>query len=275
MMAGDWIKMRGNLWDDPRVGRICDLTGCTEAAAIGGLYWLWTTADQHTEDGLMTGLSLRQIDRKTGIEGFGAALVAIDWLSDDQQGVSLKRFDEHNGESAKRRCTTAQRVAKHRANAEVTQVTLQAAYKSVELPLAREREREDIKQREPTVLVDCSAVDQGSATYKVPDCPYDAIVRAYTEALPALPQVSVLNGARRSHMKARWREVCATDKLASDTGLDFFRWYFARVAQSPFLSGRGRPNRDGRVWKAVFDWLLLPTNFAKVVEGRYHGKVAA
>ena len=34
-MAGDWIKMRTNLWDDPRVSRICDITGLAEAQVIG------------------------------------------------------------------------------------------------------------------------------------------------------------------------------------------------------------------------------------------------
>ena len=76
-MAGDWIKMRGNLWDDPRVAKLCDLTGQAEAAVVGALYWLWATADQHTEDGSMPGLTLRQIDRKTGVQGFAAGLVQI------------------------------------------------------------------------------------------------------------------------------------------------------------------------------------------------------
>lgn len=113
-MAGDWIKMRGNLWDDPRVARLCDLTEQTEAAIVGGLYWLWATADQHTEDGLMPGLTLRQIDRKTGIQGFGAALVEIGWLSESESGVTLANFEEHNGSSAKRRCMDAQRKANGR-----------------------------------------------------------------------------------------------------------------------------------------------------------------
>lgn len=37
-MAGDWIKMRGNLWDDPRVAKLCDLTDQGEAAIVGALY---------------------------------------------------------------------------------------------------------------------------------------------------------------------------------------------------------------------------------------------
>lgn len=110
-MAGDWIKMRGNLWDDPRVGSIVDATEATEAAVVGALYWLWATADQHTEDGFMPGLTLRQIDRKTGVQGFAAALCAIGWLSDSPDGVTINNFSDHNGTSAKRRCTDAQRKA--------------------------------------------------------------------------------------------------------------------------------------------------------------------
>ena len=100
-MAGDWIKMRGNLWDDPRVAALVDATDTSEAAVVGGLYWLWATADQHTEDGTMPGLTARQIDRKTGIPGFGQALVSIGWLADHPHGVRIVNFEEHNGASAK------------------------------------------------------------------------------------------------------------------------------------------------------------------------------
>ncbi|MFV0673645.1 hypothetical protein [Variovorax sp. tm] len=113
-MAGDWIKMRGNLWDDPRVSSLVDATNSSEAAVIGGLYWLWATADQHTENGVMPGLTLRQIDRKTGIAGLGAALVEIGWLSEKEGGVVLENFTEHNGASAKRRASDAQRKANSR-----------------------------------------------------------------------------------------------------------------------------------------------------------------
>ena len=106
--------MRGNLWDDPRVARLVDITDTSEAAVIGALYWLWATADQHTEDGILPGLSLRQIDRKTGVPGFGAALVEIGWLADGPDGVEITRFEEHNGTSAKRRCMEAQRKANAR-----------------------------------------------------------------------------------------------------------------------------------------------------------------
>lgn len=143
-MAGDWIKMRGNLWDDPRVTGICDLTDQSEATIVGALYWLWATADQHSEDGVMPGLSLRQIDRKTGVPGLGKALVSIGWLVELEDGVQIARFNEHNGDSAKKRAQTAKRVASHRTgNADVTHQALQDGEEGVTGALARGRGREE------------------------------------------------------------------------------------------------------------------------------------
>ena len=154
-MAGDWIKMRGNLWDDPRVAKLCDLTDQGEAAVIGALYWLWAAADQHTEDGVLLGLTVRQIDRKTGVHGFGSALCEIGWLADHPEGVRIVNFEDHNGASAKKRAVTAKRVANHRAgnadetqqydrgNAQVTQPALQNEHTSVSSALAREREEKE------------------------------------------------------------------------------------------------------------------------------------
>lgn len=149
-MAGDWIKMRGNLWDDPRVGAIVDATESTEAAVIGALYWLWATADQHTEDGCMPGLTLRQIDRKTGVPGFAAAIVAIGWISESPTGIVIAKFEEHNGTSAKKRAVTAKRVANHRSgNADVTQPALQKGDASDTPALAREEKRREERKNTP------------------------------------------------------------------------------------------------------------------------------
>lgn len=113
-MAGEWIKMRTNLWDDPRVSRLCDLVEQPEAMVVGALYWLWSMADEHSEDGLLPGLTLRAIDRKTGVLGIGQSLVQIGWLLESEAGIEVVKFDEHNGVSAKRRCMEAQRKAKSR-----------------------------------------------------------------------------------------------------------------------------------------------------------------
>ncbi|MFZ4539843.1 HNH endonuclease, partial [Propionivibrio sp.] len=57
------------------------------------LYWLWSSADQHSEDGVMLGLTLRAIDRKVGVQGFGLALLAVGWIADHPEGVRIVKED--------------------------------------------------------------------------------------------------------------------------------------------------------------------------------------
>lgn len=144
-MAGEWIKMRTNLWDDPRVSHLCDLVDQPEAMVVGALYWLWAMADEHSEDGLLPGLTLRAIDRKTGVAGIGAALVQIGWLAEVDGGVEVVKFAEHNGTSAKRRCQDAQRKATVR-NASASE----ADKKKTGAGAREEKRREDLKPSHPT-----------------------------------------------------------------------------------------------------------------------------
>lgn len=147
-MAGDWIKMRSNLWDDPRIAMFCDVTDQPEAMVVGALYWLWATADQHSEDGMLPGLTLRSIDRKTGIKGFGAALVAAGWLADSPEGVQITRFDEHNGASAKKRCQTAKRVANFKTGNATESDPCQEGNAHCVTKALPERDLEEEKRRE-------------------------------------------------------------------------------------------------------------------------------
>ena len=188
-MAGDWIKMRGNLWDDPRVTKIVDMTDSSEAAVVGSLYWLWATADQHTEDGFMQGLTLKSINRKTGVPGFAEALCAINWLEDREDGVFIVDFEKHNGSSAKKRCQTAKRVANHAAangkpakcadsdNAPITQDEHKTNADSVSSALAREEKRRE--EEIPSVAIATAseagkkAADADSADKTLPKPAHD------------------------------------------------------------------------------------------------------
>lgn len=230
-MAGDWIKMRSNLWDDPRVAKVCDITDQSEAAVIGAMYWLWAMADQHTEDGILPGLTLRQIDRKTGLPGFGQAMCDIGWLADHPDGVRIVRFEEHNGASAKKRAATAKRVALHRSgeagnadseeeqhdgNADVTQPALQDERTSVTGALAREEKRREEKEETTTSLR--SVVVGGAA--QAPSPPDDHPPQASPpKAKPRAPDflgdanVAALNGHCIAKLAEGW-------ELPEQWGLD-------------------------------------------------------
>ena len=105
-------------------------------------------------------------------------------------------------------------------------------------------------------------------SYRVPNCPFDEILALYHEKLPMLPKVRVMSNIRMLHTRARWKQVCAEEKFSREQGLDWFAWYFGKVAVSKFLTGK-TAGHDGRVWCADFEWLMNGSSFAKVIEGRY------
>ncbi len=261
-MAGDWIKMRSNLWDDPRIGRICDLTGAAEATVIGALYWLWSTADSHTEDGLMPGLSLRQIDRKTGVPGFGEALCNIGWLAAADEGVCLVNFEEHNGTSAKRRSMEAQRKATARnvSASDADNVRTepgQDAPKSgqgAELEKRREEKnssslRSEEKRRAPrvgpdevpaTVLVDAGFSEQQAA---------DFIAHKRSRKAPLTSRAWADH--QREAGKAGWSVLAAAEKVMAKNWKGFEAAYVERErppsAAPPPVAHESFRERDARI----------------------------
>ena len=113
-MAGDWIKMRTDLRDDPAVISIAAELGIDEDTVVGKLHRLWSWADRQTVDGNALGVTETWIDRYLGVTGFALSLVNVGWLSLLEDGLEIPNFDRHNGQSAKRRALTARRVARHK-----------------------------------------------------------------------------------------------------------------------------------------------------------------
>ncbi len=116
-MAGDWLKMEASTpekeevlaitarmgWDDP------DLT-------VGKLFRLWRWFDQQTVNGNAARVTSALLDRVVGVSGFCEALREVRWLEINSAGVTLPKFDRHNGKTAKARALTAKRVANHKQN---------------------------------------------------------------------------------------------------------------------------------------------------------------
>jgi hypothetical protein len=121
----------------------------------------------------------------------------------------------------------------------------------------------------PSALVNCVAVDPPATVgYSVSTCPYDDIVSIFHEVLPTLPRVKIMTSTRQKKIRSRWVDICGSDKLDQQAGLEWFRWYFSRVSQSDFLLGR-IATKDGRAWKADLEWLMHPANLVKVLEHGY------
>lgn len=126
-MAGDWIKLEHATITKPEVIAMADLLEKTPEEVFGMLFHVWCWFDKQSRDGnagSVTGNALmRFIDHLVRRPGFAACMKKVGWLTDS----GMPNFERHNGESAKKRALTNDRVKRSRnakCNADVTQKAL-------------------------------------------------------------------------------------------------------------------------------------------------------
>jgi len=116
--------------------------------------------------------------------------------------------------------------------------------------------------------------DGEPADKKLPSCQHDAVIALYHKHLATLRRVEVWNDVRKGYLRQRWREVA--EELSKDKEIevaDVLTWFadfFEHIASSKFLTGK-TSGKDARPFTADLEWILKPSNFAKIVEGKYHG----
>jgi hypothetical protein len=120
-MAGDWLKMRHDIGDDPATIRIAALCGLDEDAVVGKLHRIWSWADRHTADGHAEGIGLAWVDRTVRCDGFGAAMVSVGWMEETESGMAFPRFDRHCGNTAKVRALAKTRMERARCAPSATE----------------------------------------------------------------------------------------------------------------------------------------------------------
>lgn len=86
--------------------------------------------------------------------------------------------------------------------------------------------------------------------------PCEEIVALYNQICTSLPLVQNITSGRIAAMGARWAE--------NRRNVGVFVQLFTMAQESAFLTGDNK-----RGWKANFDWLMKPSNMAKVLEGNY------
>jgi len=155
-VAGDWIPMRASLWTDPRVVKMsamCPqnvqadaLANCARVRIVGGLWRIWCLADEHSEDGTLPHYTPEVIDMEVGVPGFAAAMESVGWLVVTPEGVSLPRFTDRNGQSAKRRIKDAER--KRVARKPVRKTSASVRTESGPQKRREEKRTEDIRYEE-------------------------------------------------------------------------------------------------------------------------------
>jgi hypothetical protein len=109
---------------------------------------------------------------------------------------------------------------------------------------------------------------------QLPECEHQKVRDLYHQHLPTLRRVEVWNDTRKGYLKQRWREVAVdlakTDTVTSEVMLNWWADFFQHIGKSKFLTGKVN-SRDGRAFVADLEWIIKPTNFAKIIEGKYHG----
>ena len=86
-----------------------------------------------------------------------------------------------------------------------------------------------------------------------------AIVDLFNGLCPSLSKVTVLSTSREKAITARLKEFT----------VEQFTTVFKKAEASKFLTGR-----NGKAWRANFDWLINASNFVKVLDGNYDDRAA-
>jgi len=108
----------------------------------------------------------------------------------------------------------------------------------------------------------------------LPKVCHQEVIDLYHKHLPTLRRVEVWNDTRKAYLRQRWREVAqelsAGKQIGSEAVLVWFADFFDHIGKSKFLTGRVS-DKSGRAFTADLEWILRASNFAKIVEGKYHG----
>ena len=143
--------------------------------------------------------------------------------------------------------------------------------RSTDVQLTNNQEPITNNQLKPSI---CPPDGELEPPKKLPGCDHKAVIELYHQNLPTMRRVEVWNETRAGYLRQRWREVAAELAQANDIDAnDVLNWwgqFFQSVSKSRFLTGRVN-GKDGRAFVADLEWILKPSNFAKIVEGKYHG----
>jgi hypothetical protein len=251
-MAGDWIKMRSDLQRHPKVVRMSSALRADRFRIIGGLHAVWCLFDEHSEDGQVEGYTTEAIDDLIGWPGFCAAMAVVQWLEVSDGFCALPRFDEHNGQSAKRRAMETQRKRRERAEEDARLSALDADKK---------RSRTDKREEKKEDTFSGNSVGDAGASHtaepKAHPLPADwQLPRAWGEwAMSEYPHWTA-DDVRLEADKFRdhWRGKSGKDSRKADWPATWRNWCRSDIAQRahPLRAPGVKPGRMTDEERAAF-----------------------
>ena len=273
-MAGDWIKMREDLHEDPAVLWMAQQLGVRPETIVGFCHRFWGLVSRQTCDGCLRGPTLASLGSVLGLSGFPELLVQVGWLDYDTSNpewpvVNIPKYERHLSEGAKARLLAAERQRLSRVKSpqkypeNVTPGALHPSRIERDKSVTREEKRREenkknpLKEREVAPPAQPSSSPSGDGTL--------ALILARWNQLPAglapraetdPPAKAVLKAFARLNREPELRR-CFADLDA----------LFAAIEDAEFCHGAG--------------WFRLPWIFAtgktgewnarKLLDGAYRG----
>ena len=131
-MAGDWIKMRLDLLEDPAVMEMAESLDVREEVIVGYCHAFWSWVSRQCDDGTVSGVSLSSVGRRLNLPGFPEMLVKVGWLEYDESGskpeIRIPNFERHlsGGAKDRARATDRQRTSRTRHASVTTKTNIPA-----------------------------------------------------------------------------------------------------------------------------------------------------
>ena len=215
-MAGEWLKFEANTPEKSEVFSITVAMGWTDPdLTVGKLLKVWRWFDQQTIDGNAPNVTLALLDHISGVSGFAQAMCNVHWLVLDGDGLHLPNFERHNGQTAKDRCLTAKRVAKHKTNGK-------GNADGVTSPLPREeKRREEEEKKEPKSKAESSRASRLPADWHPTDAEVEFCKTERPDLRPSIVATRFFDywiaqpgvKGRKVDWPATWRNWVRNEKL--------------------------------------------------------------
>jgi hypothetical protein len=149
-MAGDWIKMRTDLHNDPAVIVMADTLNVSDNEVVGLLLKFWSWATNQLTDGVMTGITESWLDRYVGKKGFTKSLEKVKWLEKNGDVLVIPKWENHLSKGAKNRSLGAKRQETFKKVTQAALPTGNAGTVTREEKRREEERREEVKPQNQT-----------------------------------------------------------------------------------------------------------------------------
>ena len=117
-MAGDWLKIREDLHEDPAVLWMASQLNTRPEHVVGYCVRFWGWVSRNCHAGSVTNVTLASLESVTNLPGFCDMMRKVGWLAYDEPGgvptITIPNFDRYLSQGAKQRALAAERQKRSR-----------------------------------------------------------------------------------------------------------------------------------------------------------------